>query len=387
MKSFVQYVVLGTLFLLAAVAARADDTPGLHIIIDNAHAAAPMTLVPGFYVNAGQGAMTGGQEPRAAVVRITEATAVGFAGTLEILRLDRTGGLVRMSSKLSGTIGTPGITSTPGKLVINSMPPLSVSVLDEPLHSLIQVINGNLRPDGFRLQWQPLGKEVGYDKLGEGGEFVFTTEDSYQQVVAQYQQMSVYKIRLMEFQAASAHDIEDRLSAYMRDSDRWLHAPVDDSGEQVIAKMLPLYAQAKTLMADQQPDTKEAAHRQAKLLVMQLDVYWSQINYLKQLQEKQQRDRHGAFWSLDYAVESSPCMEVTSPRLDYGVSPACDSLSDSYKAAQLRDKEVNRARGDANRDQAKNEQELECIWSEAHHLIEPNRAVFPICDKPEYALQ
>jgi hypothetical protein len=390
MKLPVRWIAATAWFFLFTHPGHAQDAsgritvagmPGLHIFMPSSQSPAPMTLAPGFYVAAGLGAQTGGQEPRAMALHITALDASHFSGTLEILRLDRDGTFIHMSSRFDGAIGMPGITSSPGKLVISPTSPLSMNLKDEPLRSLVVNMEGHLLPDVIWLGWQTPSKQLRGDEIGSYAEFVSTTEDGYKQVVAQYQEMATYKTQLMKDQASSAQLVESRINDYMQSTDYWLNATPDNNVAVIEAEAKALYESEKKLLSNGSANSGDVSRRRATMLAMQIDAYRSQMEYVSQRQRKEERYLRGQWTSLQYLIENSPCMEETSTKLDYAVSPACDVLPALYSAAQLRQKEVTQRLGKLFESQRQAQDVFGCLWSGAHNLADPKHGVFPYCEK------
>lgn len=375
MKSLFSRIVAATLILLAAPASAQSD-PGLHIIIDKNSSNSTMSLSPGIYVSAGLGAQAGGEEPRAFAVRITQVSRNEFSGSLELIRLDRHGELVRETSELTGVVGNAGMTSAPGELIFNGTSPLTVKLQSGPLQVWMNSLEGNMTSTGFRLSWKLSTKEPGYDKIGSYGVFAMTTENGYQQTVAMYREMSSYKKLLMVDETSSSDSLAKLLESYMQSTDRWLSAPQGDELDAIKSKAGALYAREKKLLAG-----KPANNAEAVVLAMQIDAYYSQIDYIGQAMDKQDRYQRGAWFTVDQTFQYSACMEGTSPRLDYSVSPSCDRLPALFAAATQRWHEVNQALAKQYQLREGAIDALGCLRAAAHHLIEPNIGIPPSCER------
>lgn len=113
----------------------------------------PMTLAPGLYASDGDRVIWE-SEPHEIAVRIERVEGNWFSGELELVCLDRNGSFVWLESGLTGTIGSAGISSEPGKIVINPTAPLTIQLQDEPLRSVMLGVTANMQADGFRLSWE-----------------------------------------------------------------------------------------------------------------------------------------------------------------------------------------------------------------------------------------
>jgi hypothetical protein len=381
MVAWMMRVATGLLLSTIGTMAWAQDGSGLHLIVENTNAPPPMTMASGIYIAAGLGAMAGGQEPRAVVVHIAKVDGDALVGTLEILRLDSSGALVRLQSAFTGSMGATGLVSAPGMLAYHPTPPFALTLQDEPLRSLLQSVQGHMLPDGFYLGWEVTGKTLGTDQVGTNALFAATDEDAYRQVVAQYQQMGAYKSQLMALQADAAKQLLARIDGYHQASGRWTAKSADDGLEDIVARSQALYLQEKRLLSGTDPGRPADAHRQAALLVMQLATYYSQANYLIQQQDEQDRYQRSLWNSLQMAVDSSPCMESTSPRLAYGVAPACQGLMDAYDAARRDQKQMIQSLGQAAQRRRGVQERLGCLMNASRHLIQPTVGLIPLCDK------
>lgn len=373
MRSPMQWMSATVLWFALILSCGAQDAQGLRIYL-GAPPPQPMTLVPGLYTNAGQGAMTGQQEPRAFVARITHVDGNQFSGELEIIRLDGHGGLVRLDSKLTGMIGSAGITRTPGKIVINPTAPLTIELQDEPLRSSMVDVTGNMRADGFRLSWQTPDRQMGADKIGTNAGFVVTSEDEYGQMLERYQEMAADKAQLMAFQASSADFLKDQFKTYMQETDQLLKAPPQGNQDKVVAKAAALYKKEKGLLEGHALSDQEGAPRGAELMAMQIDAYWSQVAYINERQSEVSRYWLGRGASISQLVWNSPCVSGTSPSsLSYAASPACDGLATAYNAVQKRMRAVTSALGNT----VQPETSMECIWRAAHQALRPTVLKIP----------
>ena len=362
-----QWMSAAVLWFVLVLSCRAQEAQGLRIYL-GAPPPQPMTLVPGLYTNAGQGAMAGQQEPRAFLTRITHVDGNQFSGELVVIRLDRHGGLVRLDSKLTGTIGSAGITRTPGKIVINPTAPLTIELQDEPLRSSMVDVTGNMRADGFRLSWQTPDRQMGADKIGTNAAFVVTSEAEYAQMLERYQEMAANKVQLMAFQASSADFVEGQLKTYMQETDQLLKAPPAGGQGDVIARAAALYKKEKALLDGHPPGDEDAAPKEARLIAMQIDAYVSQVAYINERQSAVSRYWLGRGASVSQLVWNSPCVSGTSPSsLNYAASPACDGLATAYDTVQKRMRTVTRALSNT----LQPETSMDCIWQAAHQALRP----------------
>jgi len=338
------------------------------------------TLIPGLYVNAGQGAMAGGQEPRAFVVRIDRVANGQLTGELEVIRLDEKGKLVHLRSRLAGTVGIIGTAIEPGD-------PLTIALEDEPLRSLMTDVSGwinasgsvdaagDVRIDRFNLRWKPVDKTLGYNRLGDGAAFVLSDNDGYEQVLAQYKEMAAYKKPLMEFQVSSADFAESRLETYMRETGELLQKPSPgDTQREIVEKAAALYEKEKALLGDKGPGTRESTSRQAELIAMQIDAYWSQVAYINERQTELSRYWLGRGASVSQLIWYSPCVSTTSPtHLNYGASPACKDLATAYDDVQKRMRIVTQALGNT----MQSSSSMGCLWQAAHQMLNPRVRTIP----------
>jgi len=378
MKSLVQWMTAAALLFALALSCRAQEAQGIRIYL-GPPPPQPMTLVLGLYVSAGEGAMAGQQEPRAFAVKITRVDGNQLSGELEVIRLDGNGALVRLESKLTGTIGSAGITTTPGKIVINGTAPLAIQLQDEPLRSSMVEVTGNMQADGFRLSWQTPDRQLGADKIGTNAAFIVTTEDEYGQMVDRYKEMATDKAQLMAFQVSSADFIENQLNTYMQETDKLLNAPAEGGQAEAVVEAAALYKKEKALLAGYPPSDEDTAPKEARLIAMQIDAYWSQVAYINERQKDVSRYWLGRGASISQLVWNSPCVSQTSPTsLNYGASPACNGLATAYATVQKRIRDVSRALGNT----LSSETSMECIWHAAHQALRP--AVLKI---PDYCKQ
>ncbi|MBD8879782.1 hypothetical protein IHE49_04750 [Rhodanobacter sp. 7MK24] len=293
----------------------------------------------------------------------------------KLFALTKTGALVRLSSKLTGTMGNAGIAATPGKIVINSTAPLTVQLQDEPLRSSMTEMTGNMRADGFRLSWKTPDRQMGADKLGTFAALVIASEDEYGQVIDRYREMAADKAQLMAFQASSADLVERQLKAYMQETDQLLKAPpVAGSQDDVVAKAAALYKKERALLEGHLPSDEEAAPKGARLMAMQIDAYWSQVAYINARQREVSRYWLGRGASISQLIWYSPCVSGTSPTsLEYAASPACGGLATAYDTVQRRMREVSSALGNA----TAAETSMECLWHAAHQALRPAVPTIP----------
>lgn len=374
MKPLVYRVIAALLLLALPLSCLSQEASGIRIYL-GAPPPRPMALVPGLYTNAGQGAMAGGQEPRAFAIRITRVEGDQFSGKLEVIRLDENGALVRTDSTLTGTIGHAGIATTLGKIVINSTAPLTIQLQDEPLRSSMAEVTGNMRVNGFRLSWQTPDRQMGADKLGTFAAFVVTSEDGYGQVIDRYKEMAADKAQLMAFQASSAGLVESQLKTYMQETDQLLKASSPESNQaDVVAKAAALYKKEKALLDGHPPSDEDAAPKEAALMAMQIDAYWSQVAYINERQSEVSRYWLGRGAAISQLIWYSPCVSGTSPSsLSYGASPACSGLATAYDTVQKRMREVSKALGNT----TVPETSMECLWHAAHQALRPAVLTIP----------
>ncbi|HEY1588345.1 MAG TPA: hypothetical protein VGG00_01330, partial [Rhodanobacter sp.] len=297
-----------------------------------------------------------------------------FSGELEVIRLDGKGALVRLDSKLGGTIGSAGITRTPGKIVIDSTAPLAIQLQDDPLRSSMAEVTGDMRANGFRLSWQTPVRQLGADKIGTNAAFVVASEDEYGQVVDRYKEMAADKTQLMALQASSADFLQSQLKTYLQETDQLLQQPPEGNQDKVVAKAAVLYTREKTLLDGHPPSDEYAAPKEARLIVMQIDAYWPQVAYINERQAEVSRYWLGRGASVSQLVWYSPCVSSTSPTsLNYGASPACDGLAAAYDAVQKRMRAVTQALGNT----MQPETSMGCLWQAAHQALRPSVLKIP----------
>lgn len=379
MKLQVGWIASVALFLQISFA-HAQAEPGMHVAADKPTANPTLAMSPGIYVSAGQGAQAGGQEPRAFAVRITRltgnATGNEFTGTLEMIRLDRNGDLVRQTSELAGVVGQAGLDLSPSALIFSSSAPIAVRLQGGPLTSLIADFTGNATSNGFRLSWKVASKELGYDKIGFGGAFVITTEDDYQQIVAQYMQMSSYKKQLMANEASSSDVLTNLLNNYIQSTDQWLKTPRSSELETIRDKAGTLYAKERTLLAEAPSDKA-----QASVIAMQIDAYYSQSDYVDATMERDDRYQRGFWFSIYNMYPYSACMEgIYSRHIAYSAAPACDLLPALSAVAEQRWHEVEKTLDDRRLYRARMREALSCLRASAHHLIRPDGGLPVHCE-------
>jgi hypothetical protein len=379
MKVLVSLIASAALFLQISFA-HAQAEPGPYVAADKPTASPALAMSPGIYVSAGQGAQTGSQEPRAFAVRIARltgnATGNEFAGTLEMIRLDRNGELVRQTSELAGVVGQAGLDLTPSALSFSASAPIAARLLGGPLTSFMAEFTGNAVPNGFRLSWKVASKELGYDKIGSGAVFVMATEEEYQQIVTQYTEMSSYKKKLMENEASSSDVLTNLLNNYIQSTDRWLSTPRGSELETIRNKVGTLYAKERKLIAE-----TSSNKAQASVIAMQIDAYYSQSDYVDATMERDDRYQRGSWFSIYEMYPYSACMEgAYSRNIAYGASPSCDPLPALSAVAEKRWHEVEKTLDDLRLHRARVQEALGCLRASAHHLLQPNGGLPVHCE-------
>ena len=368
MKLFVSWTMAVTLLLLVAPAV-ADDTAAGRAANNKASSESVMSLIPGIYIAGG-----GGENPNAFAVRISQVSGNAFKGSLELIRLDKSGDLVRETSELEGVLGKQQITETffPYHYENTGVAPLVIKLANGSLQARMAGLEGNMTSLGFRLSWTLPRNETG----SSYGNFVLSNETAYGEILARYSEMSSFKKLLRAGETASANLVAAKLNDYIKDADKWLGAAHRDDLEFIGSGVRALYVKESKLVRDNALDKAAAS-----VILIQIEAYESQAIYISRAQYEQERFQRGSWFSLEQVLQDSFCTEGTSTQLGRNVSSSCDVLPKLFLAAEQR---WNRVRG-VQIEMARRRncvlEEIACLKEAAMVPFEPNRRTSPSCGK------
>ncbi len=366
MKLLMSWTMAATL-LFCATQVGARDATGANTVNKKTVSEPVMSLIPGIYV-AGED----GEETSAFAVRISQVSGSEFKGTIELVRLAKSGELVRQTSELSGVLGKQREVNLPAFYMNTGVAPLTMKLQNGPLQSLMSGLEGNMSSTGFRLYWTLPRNTAG----SSHGTFVLATENAFQQILARYSEISSYKKKLRAEQTSSANMMESRLNDYMQSTDQWLRAPQGNELDVIENKVRALYAEQKKLSPGVSADKAAAG-----VISIQIDAYASQAQYINWIQGEQERVQRGSWFFLKQMLEASACTDGTSFRLGYDVSPNCGGLPARSAAAEQRWNKVNQELIKQDRHGDLVSEALGCFKAAAQLPLEPNRGIPPSCEK------
>ncbi|WP_130619337.1 hypothetical protein [Dyella amyloliquefaciens] len=364
----VRWTIAAALFLLGAYVA-AEEAPGPPTT--NKQISEPvMTMTPGIYVTSDRGS-----EPEAFAFRVSEVRGDRFKGTIELVRLNTSGDIIRETSEMTGVLGKQRVTETLFSIESTGRAPFTVKVQNGPLQSRMRELEGNMDPIGFRLFWKLPRNVAGRTH----GTFFLTTEDAYQQIMARYAETSLYKktwrTEVTSYQTSSADLLRHGVDNYVQSTDRWLSASQGNDLELIVSKVRALYARQKKAISGDASEKADAA-----ILAFQIDAYYSQAQFVEQIQDRQGDDQRDTWFSLEGLFNGSPCMNGESDhRLRQDASPVCNGLQALYPVAEQRWNKVKLVIDKRFKRSQLLISELDCIQRAAHRSVEPDSGVTPSC--------
>ena len=244
MKMLASWIFAALLSLvLSATHAQGDTPPG---VTDADGKTSPASVHIGFYMVTGVGAKAGGTEPRAFLAHVTKVGVGSFEGTLEVLRVDENGKLVRLKSAMTGAQDISFWSDSLEEKVFYDNTPTIMDLHDEPLKSIVPRLAGHAVRNGFYLSEKSQDSDLGPHRLGIGGLFVAASEDDYRQVINEYKDLAAYKEQVADDQNASVRQLEDHIKQYMRITGQWLSEAQSNDMDEIQSKASAAYSQEKS---------------------------------------------------------------------------------------------------------------------------------------------
>ncbi len=225
---------------------------------------------------------------------------------------------------------------------------------------------------GFRLYWTRPRDVSG----SSHATFVLSTENSYQQILARYSEISSFKKRLRADETSSAISMTARLNDYIKNTDVWLSTPQGNDLEMIENKARALYAEQRRVTSSISPDRAAAA-----VIAIQIEAYESQAEYISRAQEKQEDFQRGSWFFLDLMLQKSFCTDGTSTNLGRDVSPSCDGLPALHAAAEQRWNKVHQEQYKLFQRRQRVLEALDCLRRAAEIPMEPTQGIPPSCGK------
>ncbi|WP_157971498.1 hypothetical protein [Dyella sp. C9] len=370
------YVSAWTIFvgLLLSMNVFGADQQGLHIILAG-NAPSPMKLVPGLYVSAGERAQAAQYRPKIEALRVDKVDGTQVTGTLELIRLGVNGEVDDFKSRVTGTLADGGIFHTAQSIIVQGNH-VDFNIVDGPLGSMIRTVSGGMQPNGIILNWDVVQTDSNLDS--SSNLLVPTSEDRYQQLVAQYQVLAQERAALLDQQSVSARLIQDRYNQFTQESALWLKEFASDPLNDIVSKAQQMYAEERRLLTNVETAKIDPAVRQATVDVMQINTYWWEVHLANQRLKRAQKSHEVEWEALEQLIEQSPCVTSTSggDELEYDASPACATIPSILKAYSNQRRELIRATSKADQDSNRQGDVFFCIFMNANHLLNPKISIY-----------